>query len=468
MGKKHLVHPYIPNSVPEVKEEMLREIGVKDAEELYMEMIPERFRLKKPMKLPKPLLAEYDLKRHVEKILSKNKTCKEYLNFLGAGCWQHYVPAVCDEIARRSEFLTAYAGGTYSDLGKFQAFFEFQSMMGELVGMDVVAVPTYDWGASAGNAIRMASRITGRKEALVPKIISPRRLSIIRNFCQPALMPGHIDVELVNYDPETGMLDLEDLRNKISLKTAGVYFENPSYLGIIEAQGEEISKIAHKNGAESIVGIDPISLGVLAPPAEYGADIVCGEVQPLGIHMHCGGGLCGFIASRDEEKYVGEYPSLLISITDTQREGEYAFGQCRYDRTSYVGRDKAKDWVGTSTALWSIVAAVYMALMGPSGMKEIGEAIIQKSHYVAKLLSEVQGIKILFSNFFKEFIVNFDGTGKTVYEINRDLLKHGIFGGKDITREFPELGSSALYCVTEIHTIEDLKKLANALAEVVK
>jgi len=334
--------------------------------------------------------------------------------------------------------------------------------------MDVVAVPTYDWGASAGNAIRMASRITGRKEVLVPKIISPRRLSIIWNFCQPSVMPGHIDVELVNYDPETGMLDLEDLKSKISLKTAGVYFENPSYLGIIEAQGEEISKIAHKNGAESIVGVDPISLGVLAPPAEYGADIVCGEVQPLGIHMHCGGGLCGFIASRDEEKYVGEYPSLLISITDTQREDEYAFGQCRYDRTSYVGRDKAKDWVGTSTALWSIVAAVYMALLGPNGMKDIGEAIIQKSHYAAKLLSEVQGIKIPFSNFFKEFLVNFDGTRKTVYEINRDLLKYGIFGGKDITKEFPELGNSALYCVTEIHTKEDLKKLANALAEVVK
>lgn len=218
------------------------------------------------MKLPKPLLAEHDLKKHMEKILSKNRDCDEYVSFLGAGCWKHYVPAVCDEIARRSEFLTAYGGEGYSDLGRFQAFFEFQSMIGELVGMDVVGLPTYDWGASAGNAVRMASRINGRKEVLVPKIISPDRLAIMRNFCQPKVMPSHIDIKLVDYDSETGMIDIEDLKSKISSNTAGVYFENPSYFGIIEAHSEEISKMAHENGAESIVGVDPISLGVLARP----------------------------------------------------------------------------------------------------------------------------------------------------------------------------------------------------------
>lgn len=468
MGEKSFVHPYIPNSVPEVKEEMLREIGVKDAEELYAEMIPERLRLRNPMRLPKPLPAEHDLKRHMEMVLSRNRTCREYTSFLGAGCWQHYVPVVCDEVARRSEFLTAYAGGAYSDLGRCQALFEFQSMLGELVGMDVAGIPTYDWGSSAGNALRMASRMTGRREVLVPRVISPGRLSIMRNFCQPPVMPGHIDLRLVDYDPETGMLDLDDLKGKTSSETAGVYFENPSYIGIIEAQGGEISEIAHDHGAESIVGVDPISLGVLAPPSEYGADIVCGEVQPLGIHMHCGGGLSGFIASRDEEKYVGEYPLRLISVTDTEREGEYAFGQCRFDRTSYIGRDKAKDWIGTTTSLWAIAAAVYMALMGPRGMKDIGEAIVRRSHYAARLLSEIDGVEVPFSDFFKEFCVNFDETGKTVAEINRGLLEHGIFGGKGLIGEFPEMGQSALYCVTEIHAKEGLDRLAYALREVLK
>jgi glycine dehydrogenase subunit 1 len=466
MSERRSAHPYIPNSIPEVKREMLREIGVKDAEELYAEMIPERLRLKRRMQLPEPLPAEHSLKMHVEKILSRNKTCDEYLSFLGAGCWQHYVPAVCDEITGRSEFLTVYDGEWYSSLGRLQTFFEFQSMMGELLEMDVVGVPTYDWGASAGNAIHMAARITGRNEVLVARTAGPSRLSIVRNFCQPTTMPSHIDIRLIEYQPESGLLDLDDLKTAISSKTAAVYFENPSYLGTLESQGQAISEIAHEKGAVSIVGVDPISLGVLAPPAHYGADIVCGEAQPLGIHMHCGGGLCGFLACRDDEKYVGELPSLLISITDSVREGEYAFGQCAYERTSYASRERAKDWVGTTTALWAVAAAVYMALMGPNGMKEIGESIIQRSHYAAKMLSELEGIRVPFLSFFKEFVVDFKRTDKRVSDINNALLSHGIFGGKDISREFPELEESALYSVTEIHTLEDIERLVDALKDV--
>jgi glycine dehydrogenase subunit 1 len=468
MKGDRVVHPYIPNSVPEVTEEMLKEIGVSSPEELYREMIPGRLRLKRPMRLPKPLVSEHDLKRHLSGVLSKNSTCSDHLNFLGGGCWQHFVPAVCDEIARRSEFLSAYSGEYYSDLGRFQSFFEFQSMIGELVGMDVACLSTYDWGASAGNAIRMASRITGRKEVLVPRTTSPERLSVIRNFADSAQSSGRIDVKIVDCCWETGMLDVEDLKNKVSSRTAGVYFENPSYLGVIECQGKEASQIAHDKGAVCIVGVDPISLGVLRPPAEYGADIVCGDVQPLGVHMSCGGGLAGFIASRDEEEYVGEYPTHLISITDTEREGEHGFGYCRYDRTSYIAREKAKDWVGTATAMWSIVAANYMALMGPQGMKEIGEAIIEKSHYAAKEISRIKGLKIMFPGFFKEFVVNFDKTGRTARAANKALLSKGIFGGKDLSSEFPQLGKSALYSVTEVHSKEDIDRLVKSLRAVLR
>jgi glycine dehydrogenase subunit 1 len=434
---------------------------VKNSEELYAQIIPERLRLKHRMKLPKPLVAEADLRRYVEQILSSNMDCNKNLSFLGAGCWKHYVPAVCDEISRREEFLTAYGGDEYSDVGKHQVFFEFQSMIGELVGMEVVGLPTYDWGASAGNAVRMASRITGRKEVLVSHTVSPDRLAIIRNFCGPAAMPNHIAIKTVNSDPKTGMLDLNDLQEKISSKTAGVYFENPSYLGVIEAKGEEVSKVAHENGAECIVGVDPISLGVLSPPSDYGADIVCGEIQPLGKHMFCGGSLAGFLACPDEKKYVAEHPSHLVTITETVR-GEYAFAYCMTERTSYVGRDKAKDWVGTAAGLWTIVSAVYLALMGPEGMRELGEMILQKSHYAARKLAEVGGVRIPFSSFFKEFVVTFDS--KTpVSERNGQLLKKGIFGGKDISREFPELGNSSLYCITETHTRDDILRLVQAL-----
>ena len=467
MNEKHFIHPYIPNSVPEIKEEMLREIGVRDAEELFSEMIPARLRLKRPMNLPKPLHAESDLKRHVETILAKNKTSCQYLSFLGAGCWNHYVPAVCDEISRRAEFLTAYAGLEYSDLGKYQSFFEFQSMIGELLEMDVVGVPTYDWGTAAGNAVRMASRITGRREILVSEAVSPSRLSIIKNFCQPTVMPAHLVVKQIAFDRVNGQIDLDDLNKHISSETAGIYFENPNYLGVIEAQSGEISKIAHDHGAQSIVGVDPISLGVLRPPGQYDADIACGDIQPLGIHMYCGGGLGGFLACRDEVKYVGEHPSFLITMTNTEREGEYAFGQCRYDRTSFVQREKAKDWMGTTTGLWSIVAAVYLALIGSKGIKEIGESIVQKSHYTARRMARIKGVNVPFSSFFKEFVVNFDGTRKKVGGVNKALLREGIFGGKDISKEYPALGQSALYCVTEIHTAKDIQKLCNVLKKAV-
>lgn len=465
--KKAFVHPYIPNAVSEIKAEMLQEIGVPDVETLYQE-IPDELRFKRKLNLPQPFLSEYELKRHVMGILSKNETCENYLNFLGAGCWQHYIPAVCDEITGRSEFLTAYGGTVYSTLGKMQAQFEFQSQMAELVGMDVVSMPSYSWGAVAGNAMRMASRMTGRREVLMPKTVGPERLATIRTFCKSVLEEKGIEIKLLAYNAETGLIDLEDLRNTISSNTAAVYFENPSYLGFIESQGEAISEIAHAEGAECIVGVDPISLGVVAPPSDYGADIVVGTAQPLGIHMSCGGGMIGFIATRDEERYVAEYPSFLISITDTIKDGEYGFGFTRFERTSYIGRDKAKDFLGTVTGLWTITASVYMALMGPEGFKEVGQTILQKSHYAIESLSKLHGVKVLFpSNAFKEFVVNFNGIGKSVSTINKALLNYRIFGGKELSEDFPELGNSALYCVTEVHSKEDIDKLTKALKEVI-
>ena len=231
---------------------MLKEIGVDDVESL-LSVIPKRLRTKRPLNLPPSIRSEVDLRGHVEGILKNNKTTKEYLNFLGAGCCQHYVPAVCDEIATRQEFVTAYGGDPYSDFGKWQGWFEFQSMLGELLNMGMVSIPTYDWGNAAGYALRMASRINGRKEVLIPKTCSPERLAILKTYCESAGSKSHIDIKLVEYDRETGTLDLEDLKRKTSKRTAAVYFENPSYLGLIESEGRAISEIAHDFGAESIL-----------------------------------------------------------------------------------------------------------------------------------------------------------------------------------------------------------------------
>jgi glycine dehydrogenase subunit 1 len=462
--KKKTVYPYIPNSVPATKEAMLKAVNAKSVEEFYAD-IPDSIRLKRKMDLPEPLLSEAALVRHVEGLLSKNQSTREVLSFLGAGCAQHHVPAVCDEINSRSEFLTAYAGEPYEDHGRFQALFEYESMMAELLNMDVVNVPVYDGFQATGTALRMAGRITGRKVALLPATVMPDKLSKVRDYVKPDLQ-----VELVPFDPSTGLLDLNALRKQINSQTAAVFIENPSYLGFLETQAEEIGKIAHENGAIFVVGVDPISLGVINPPVEYGSDIVCGDIQPLGIHMNYGGGHAGFIASRDEEKFVMEFPSRLFGVATTCVEGEYGFGDVAYERTSFAVREEGKEWVGTASALWGITAGVYMALMGPQGMEELGRGIMQRVRYAIQKLNQVSGVKTHFPTtpHFKEFVVNFDKTGKTVQQINQALHEKGIFGGKDLSADFPLLGQSALYCVTEVHTQADIDMLVNAIQEVVK
>jgi len=188
------------------------------------------------------------------------------------------------------------------------------------------------------------------------------------------------------------------------------------------------------------------------------------------MHMQFGGGQAGFIATRDEEKYVMEYPSRLFGIAPTSVPGEYGFGDVAYERTSFAVREQGKEWVGTAAALWGITAGVYLALMGSQGMAEIGEGIMARSRYAMMQLDRIKGVRapVFQSPHFKEFVVNFDGTGKTVAEINKALLARKIFGGKDLRRELPELGQSALYCVTEVCAKEDIYRLVSALKEVVE
>jgi glycine dehydrogenase subunit 1 len=186
--------------------------------------------------------------------------------------------------------------------------------------------------------------------------------------------------------------------------------------------------------------------------------------------MHYGGGLAGFVASRDDERFVSEYPMFLIGLGPTGVEGEYAFGEVVWERTSYVQRGDARDFTGTTQNLWGIAAAVYLALLGPTGMAELGRGIMQRSRYAAGRLGQLPGVRApaLAAPYFKEFVVNFDESGKSVAEVNQGLRERGIFGGKDLSGELPELGQSALYCVTEVHTKADIDRLASELGEVLR
>ena len=466
MASDTRAHPWMANSAPGVLEAMLAEIGATSVSEVFEQIPADHFR-KAPLDLPPALTSEMELRRDLVSKLKKNASCEDNLSFLGAGVWQHHVPAIVDEIVGRTEFATNVWGSYQSDHGRNQAWFEFNSQLGALLNLDVVQLPVYSWGCAIGHAIRMAARITGRSKVLVPALSDPERLSVVHTYCKPSEMEGHIAVETVAADPTSGRLDLADLKAKLGPDVAAVYFENPAYLGTIETGAAEIARLARAAGAETIVGVDPVSLGVLTAPGDYGADIVTGPVQPLGVHMHCGGGAGGWIASRDEERYVRAYNGFLVSVVETQEPGQLGFGLACPHQNSYGMRENGNDWTGNSTYLWAIAGAVYMSLLGPDGFRELGTLIVSRARYAAKCLAEVPGVRIVWPDTtFKEFVVNFDATGRTVAQINDALRARGIFGGKDLSGEGHSLGQSALYCVTEIHTAADIRRLAATLKEV--
>lgn len=456
----------MPNSVPAVRKAMLEELGLTAVREIYESIIPDKLLYKRRLELPEAIESEAELKDHVTRLLRQNTSCDEVISFLGAGCYRHHVPALCDEIANRAEFLTAYCGDTYSDHGKMQAIFEYASMMGELLDADVVSYTTYDGGQAVCSSLRMALRLGApdRTELLVPETMNPEILSQARTYCKSA---GRI---VTVKAAENGRLDLDDLRAKLGEKTAAVFFENPSYLGLLEEAPETITHLAHENGALCIVQPEVSSLGVLESPMNYGADLVCGEIQPLGMHVQLGGGCAGFIACRNDPALIAQLPTYLYGLCPTKEPGQFGWGRALNDRCSHGSRERANEYFGTASGLWAITAGVYLASMGPQGMKELGETIVQRTHYAISLLSEIPGMRVhpFGGAVFQEFVVAFDETGLSVKQINKALLARGIFGGKDLSADFPQYGQSALYAVTETVTATQIETLAAALKDIIR
>jgi glycine dehydrogenase subunit 1 len=244
-----------------------------------------------------------------------------------------------------------------------------------------------------------------------------------------------------------------------------VYVENPSYLGLVEKQIEEIGKETHSRNALLIAGIDPTSLGMLKPPGDYGADIVIGEAQPLGNSMNFGGPLLGIMACRSDITLVRQMPGRIIGLTTTQDGSKQGFCMTMQTREQHIRRERATSNICTNEALCAVASAVYLALLGPEGLRELSEAIFYKSNYAIRMLSRVDGVRtpVFKSPHFKEFTVNFDEAGLKVETVNRKLLEKNIQGGRDLSKEFPELGQTALFCVTEVHSKEEIQHLTKAL-----
>ena len=312
----------------------------------------------------------------------------------------------------------------------------------------------------------MEGRGTPKTMLLVPSTMNPEIYSQADAYCR-----NLAQVQKVAYEPETGLMDLADLEEKLRTgQVAAVFYENPSYLGFFETRGQEIADLAHRYGALCIAQPEVAALGIMESPMNQGADIVCGDIQPLGMHIQFGGGQAGFIACQQDVELIRQFPTYMYGIAETGEEGKYGWGRAMNYRCSHGSRENANEYFGTETGLWGITAGVYLASMGPQGMYELGETIIQNVNYAIGKLSEVPGIRAnVFKNSnFQEFVVDFTKTGKTVQEINKTLLGEKIFGGKDLSKDFPWLGQSALYCVSELTTADDIEHLAEVLQRIVR
>jgi glycine dehydrogenase subunit 1 len=456
-------HPYIPNT-REIREQMLAEIGVASIDDLFSD-IPEKIRLKKKLKLP-PQTSELEVKQDVQRMLARNKPFTQMPSFLGGGLWPHHIPAHVRSLVQRSEFLTSYTPyQAEASQGMLQALFEYQSMICELTGMDVSNASMYDWATAIGEAALMCARVTGRKKILVPELMSPERFSVLQNY---TLGPS-LELVKIDYDWATGQIDLSQLRTKLGQDVACVYIENPSYLGFLETRAEEIADAAHNVGALFVVGVNPISLGLLKAPGDYGADIVVGEGQPLGNPASFGGPTLGIFACRDDVKLIRQIPGRLVGMTTTLDGKACGFTMVLQTREQHIRRERATSNICSNEALCAVAAAIYLASLGPIGLRELAETCAANASYVVKKLDAIDGLEapIFASPHFNEFTLRCTQPNLTIKKFNARLLKKGIQGGKPIDREFPEFGETALLCITELHKKEDIDRLVDVAAEAV-
>ncbi|MDF3311635.1 aminomethyl-transferring glycine dehydrogenase subunit GcvPA [Rhodococcus sp. T2V] len=457
-------HPYIPNAEPQTRQAMLDKVGIDTVDDLFAS-IPQRLRAPENLGLPPALEAEADLRRYFDSALARNTDTTENLSFLGGGCWTHSVPAVCDEIAGRGEFWSAFMGIAGSTTtGAYQALFEYQSLVAELVGLDLVPWPAYDWGWAASSGLLMAVRVTGRSRVLIADTSGPARRRQIA-----ARLPDRIEIEWVGHDPVTGGVDLDDLGRRVD-GAAAFYFETPSYLGYAETELRTIRRLTHEAGCLLVAGVDPTSLGTLPDPGSYDADLAVGDLQPLGLHPTFGGTAAGFMSFRLDSDLVAALPNIYLVAMPTARPDEYDYFWANFDDTSYASRGVADDVIGCGSTMHGIIAAVYLSLMGPQGMAELGQTLRDRAAYLADRLGQVPGVTTarLTGLAFKEFVVDFSETGWSVERINAALLDRGIFGGIALEADFPELSGCALYSVTEKHTRDDLDRLATTLEEILR
>lgn len=443
---------YIPNT-DEDRAQMLAEIGISDIGELFAD-IPEEMRQDKALNLPDSL-SEQELATFMRKLAGRNAHCEETTCFLGAGAYDHYVPAIVSYVTSKPEFYTAYTPYQAEiSQGMLQAIFEYQTMICNLTGMDVSNASMYDGATAMAEAALMAVRFTGRKKVLVSRGVHPEYREVLRTYAKF----NEIEVEEIALSGlKTDMAALAVSMAKFD--TAAVIVQNPNFFGYIEDL-KGISEFAASKKTLSVACVDPISLGILQPPGKCGADIVVGDGQSLGNPLYFGGPTLGFLAAKKE--FLRKMPGRIVGQT-TDGEGRRGFVLTLQAREQHIRREKAVSNICSNQALNALAATVYMSVMGPDGFREIADLCLQKSHYALdRMLATGKFERASNAPFVKEFAVK--ALNEPVAHINERLLKHNIIGGFELGKAYPELKDYWLIAVTEKRTKHEIDEMVRIAA----
>lgn len=435
---------YVPHTEKE-QQEMLNSMGLKSIDDLYQD-IPADLRLTRDLQVEGGL-SEIELRRLLGKIAAKNQHLDEYVSFLGAGTYDHYIPSFVDQLLLRSEFYTAYTPYQPEiSQGTLQNIYEYQTMICELTGMDVSNASMYDGASALAEAAVMACEQTRRKEFIISDAVHPEYRDTVETYTETQNLVGKV----VNH--ANGVTTVEDVKAQITDKTAAVLVQYPNFFGNIEDL-KALAEVAHENKALLVVAVaDPVSLGILESPGALGADIVVGEGQSFGNVMNFGGPHIGFFASRD--KFVRRMPGRIVGVT-VDGEGKGAFVLTLQAREQHIRREKATSNICSNQALNALAVNMALSALGKSGLEEMASQCLQKAHYAFNKLTSLPGVEAAFPGkpFFKEFVVKLP---KDPEEVNEALLQDKIIGGLPLKGCYDGLENGVLVCVTEMRTKEEI------------
>jgi glycine dehydrogenase subunit 1 len=442
---------YIPNTEAD-RRQMLEAIGVGAVGELFAD-VPEALRLTRPLKIP-PALAEADVVKRLRALAARNADTERYNSFLGAGCYDHFSPAIIGHLVLRGEFLTAYTPYQPEiSQGTLQALFEYQTLVCQLTGMEVSNASMYEGASATAEAILMAHRITGRTEVVVARAVHPEYRQVARTYTAQVGLVFHEAAVA-----ETGATDLDAATRACGPQTACLVVQSPNFFGGVEDVAA-LAEAAHTVGALCLVVVaEPIALGLLKSPGECGADLVSGEGQGLGPGLNYGGPALGFLATRDQ--YVRHMPGRLVGQT-VDREGRTGYVLTLATREQHIRREKATSNICTAESLMALMASIYLVSLGPQGLREVALQNLRKAAYAKDRLAKVPGCALRFRGpTFNEFLVR---TQKKPAALLAKLRTQQIIGGLELGRCYPDLADCLLVCVTEQKTRADIDALCAAL-----